>query len=213
MVDHKQHFNLAEAERRIANLVMVGTVTSTRGDGYARVKIGELTTGWLPWLSPRMGSRKDWAAPEPAEQVLVVCHNGDPAQGLIVASLGSADNPNPSENPRIFKTVFSDGTFMQVDLDTHEMSVGCAGAVSVAADGDVSVATAGKAQLEAVGNIEVDSQASVKATAAATAEVTAPSLKLTGAVTIAGDLNVTGATTLQAAAVAGTALVPGGNQF
>jgi phage baseplate assembly protein V len=190
-------FEIKELERRVANLVMIGTVVSTRGDGFARVKIGGLETTWLPWGVPRMGNRKDWAAPEPAEQVLVLSRNGDPAQGVIVASLGSDANPNPSDNPRIFKTVFSDGAFVQIDLDTHEMSVGCAGAVSVEAAGNVTVTTAG----------------SLSASAAQSAEVTSPVIKLTGAVTIDGPLVVTGAAALAATTVLGTGLVPGGNQF
>jgi phage baseplate assembly protein V len=212
-MNHRKNFDLTEAARRIANLVMLGTVTSTRGDGYARVKIGELTTGWLPWLSPRMGNRKDWAAPEPAEQVLVLCHNGDLAQGVIVASLGSNSNPNPSDNPRIFKTVYSDGTFVQIDLDTHEVLIRCAGNVSLVADGDIAVATAGKASVEAVGDIEAKSLASIKAFAAVEAEVTAPVISLTGAVTINGTLTVTGMTALATATVGGVTLQSPNDSF
>lgn len=190
-------FDLREAERRIANLIQFGTVMEVAAAGRARVQIGELLTAPLYWLSPRMKNRRDWHPPAVGEQVLVLCHNGDPAQGVIVASLGSTANPNPSDNPRIFKTVYSDGTFVQIDLDTHEMSIGCAGDVSVNAAGNVTVATL----------------ASLSATAALSAEVTAPAIKLTGAVEIAGPLNVTGATTLQATTVLGTALVPGGDQF
>ena len=196
--DHQANFDLREAERRIANLIQFGTVTEVTAAGRARVKIGDLLTAELYWLSPRIGEgRRDWHAPSVGEQVLVLCHNGDPAQGVIVASLGSAANPNPSSNSRIFKTVYSDGTFVQFDLDTHEMSIGCAGAVSVAAAGNVAVTT----------------QGSLVASAALSADVTAPSIKLTGAVTINGALTVTGASTLQATTVLGTALAPGGNQF
>jgi phage baseplate assembly protein V len=212
--DHPSQFDLREVERRVANLIMFGTVIDVDSpSGRARVKIGDLTTAKLPWMSPRMGSRKDWAAPVAGEQVLVLCHNGDPAQGVIVASLGSAANPNPSSNPLIFKTVYSDGTFVQVDLDTHEMSIGCAGAVSVVADGNVRVVSGGRVKVEAAGDVEVDTLGSLSATAAVAAAVTAPNINLTGAVKITGVLEVTGATTLQAATVLGTALVPGGNQF
>jgi phage baseplate assembly protein V len=209
---HKHLFSLSEAERRIANLVMIGTVIDITIDGRARVQIGELQTAKLPWLSPRMGNRRDWHPPKGGEQVLVLCHNGDPAQGVIVASLGSAANPNPDSNPRLFKTVYADGTFVQIDLDTHEMSIGCAGNVSATVAGDLQAAVGGKAQVTAGGNIEASTAAALKASAAS-AEVTAPLIKLTGAVTIDGPLTVTGLTALQATTVLETALVPGGNSF
>jgi len=198
VTDHKKNFSLTEAHRKIANLVMIGTVIDVDSlSGRARVQIGDLQTAKLPWLSPRMGNRRDWNPPKGGEQVLVLCHNGDPAQGFIVASLGSAANPNPSANPRIFKTVYSDGTFVQVDLDTHEMSIGCAGAVTVAAAGDVTVTSAGN----------------IKATAAAKAEVTAPVITMAGAVTINGALTVTGPTALQQTTVEGTVLHSPNNLF
>ena len=196
--DHKERFNLREAERRIANMIMIGTiVTVDEAAATASVQIGELTTAKLPWLSGRMGSRKDWSAPVVGEQVLVVCHNGDPAQGIIVASLGSTANPQPSANPRIFKTVFADGAFVQIDLDTHEMSIGCAGDLSVVADGD----------------LDADCQGSAAVRAAVAARVTAPSIQLKGAVAITGTLSVSGMTALNAATVQGVGLAPGGNQF
>ncbi len=179
-------------------MVMIGTVIDVDAlSGRARVQIGELQTAKLPWLSPRMGNRRDWNPPKGGEQVLVLCHNGDPAQGLIVASLGYDANPNPSSNPRIFKTVYSDGTFVQVDLDTHEMSIGCAGAVSLQAAGDVTATTYG----------------SIKAEAGVKAEVTAPIISLTGAVTITGPLTVTGLAALATATVGGVTLASPNNLF
>jgi phage baseplate assembly protein V len=194
VTDHRKNFSLTEAHRKIANMVMIGTVIDVDAlSGRARVQIGELQTAKLPWLSPRMGNRRDWNPPKGGEQVLVLCHNGDPAQGLIVASLGYDANPNPSSNPQIFKTVYSDGTFVQVDLDTHEMSIGCAGAVTVTAAGNVTVMSAG----------------SIKATAAVKAEVTAPAISLTGPVTITGAVTITGPLTVTGLAALATATVGG----
>jgi phage baseplate assembly protein V len=199
VTDHRKNFSLTEAHRKIANLVMIGTIIDVDAlSGRSRVQIGELQTAKLPWLAPRMGNRRDWNPPKGGEQVLVLCHNGDPAQGLIVASLGSAANPNPSSNPRSFKTVYSDGTFVQIDLDTHEMSIGCAGAVSLEAAGNVTIKTAGKASVEAVGDIEAKSLSAVKAIA--------PAINLTGDVTITGSLTVTGLTALATATVGGVTL-------
>jgi phage baseplate assembly protein V len=208
-------FKIKELERKVANLVMIGRVTEVdAGSARARVIIGELHTAFLPWLSPRIGEgRRDWAAPSVGEQVLVISRNGDPAQGLIMASLGSAANPNPSSNPRIFKTVFSDGAFLQIDLDTHEMSVGCAGSVSVTADKDIHAVAGGRVNVVAVKDVEVTTQSNLKAVAALSAEVAAPVITLSGNVSVTGTLSVAGATTLLNTTVQGTPLNPGGNQF
>lgn len=151
-------FKISELERRVANLVLVGTIAELDGS-MARVEIGGLRTAALPWLSPRVGETcRVWKAPAVGEQVLVVCRNGDPAQGIIVASLGSALNPHPSGNPRIFKTVFGDGSFLQVDLDTRKMTVRSAGDVDVVANGKAAV-TAPTIDLE--GNVSISGTLSV----------------------------------------------------
>ncbi|MGE4489275.1 MAG: phage baseplate assembly protein V [Kiritimatiellales bacterium] len=185
-------FEIRELQRRVANLVMFGTIEAVTIDGpekaRASVRSGGLVTAPLPWTAGRMGNRRDWSAPVPGEQVLVICHNGDPAQGVIAGSLGSDTNPNPSGNPNVFKTIFADGSFVQVDLDTHEMSIGCKGKLSAAADGDLAATTGGKATVEAVGPVRVDSLVS--------AAVTAPQINLVGAVFVNG-----------------TPLVPGGDSF
>jgi len=231
-------FDLREAERRIANLVLLGTIEQVVIDGPAEaratVRSGELLTAPLRWMCGRMGNRRDWNPPKYGEQVLLICPDGDPAQGVIAGSLGSNANPDPSGNPRLFKTAFADGSYWQIDLDTHEMSVGCAGKISVAADGDIQAVTAGRAKVAAVGNIEADTQAALKASAAESAEVTAPEIRLIGNVTVVGNLTmsgtgssvqmegdvtllgrlaVAGETALQAATVMGTALAPGNDDF
>ncbi len=207
-------YDMVELQRRVANLVMFGTVMEIDAErGSARVKIGELETASLPWLSGRMGNRKDWAAPAVGEQVMVVCHNGDPAQGIIVASLGCTDNPRPSNNPRIFKTVFTDGSSVQVDLDTKEMRVVCAGSISVSAVDDISAVAGGNATMEAAGNINAGAGGSATVEAAVSAEVSAPLIQLTGNVAITGTLDVGGATTLMTTTVEGVPLHSPNNLF
>jgi phage baseplate assembly protein V len=183
-------FKISELERRVANLVLIGTVVSVRGDGFARVQSGGLETGWLPWLSSRMGARRDWAAVEPAEQVVVLCPNGDPAQGIILASLGSNANPNPSDNPRLFKTVFKDGSFFEMDLDSGAVTLSCSGTLTATADGDAEIAAGGDVDVAAAGS----------------ARVSAPAIELSGNVTITGTLNVSGLTALTTATVGGVTL-------
>ena len=196
--DHKNRFDLSDARRRIANLMLIGKVVEVDAAGVrARVQIGEMITALLPWVSPRAAVMNCWTAPAIGEQVLVVCHNGDPAQGVIVGSINSINNPAPSFNPNLFKVIFSDGSYVEHNVATREMKTHCAGKVDLTAAGDVNAVTEGSAKI----------------TAAVKAEVTAPDIGLTGNVTITGALAVTGLTQLATAKVAGTVLAPGNNNF
>ncbi len=190
-------FNLREAERRIANLTMIGTVIEVQpAAARAIVKIGDLQTGALPWVSARAGLQSGWAAPKVGEQVIILSHNGDPAQGVIVGSLFSAAEPAASGNPRIFKTVYADGTFVEYNLDTQELTADSAGSVlakarkniEATADQDVlataggiiKATAAGDIQAKAGGNVDVEAGGSVKASAAVTVDFDSPTFKVTG---------------------------------
>ena len=214
MDSHRKSFNLSDARRRIANLVMIGTIVEVDAAAVrARVRIGDMTTALLPWISPRAAVMNVWTAPAIGEQVMVVSHNGDPAQGVIIGSLHSHANPSPSSNTNLFKIIFSDGSYVEHDTVSRAMKIGCTGKVEVDADGDIQAVTAGRAKITAVGDVEINTQASLKAVAAASAAVTAPAINLTGAVTIAGPLTVTGPTVLQQTTVEETVLHSPNNLF
>lgn len=198
-------FNLREAERRIANLMMIGTVVEVQAAAArAIVKIGDLQTGALPWVSPRAGLQSVWAAPKVGEQVIVISHNGDPAQGVIVGSLFSAAERAVSDNPRVFRTEYDDGTFVEYNLDTQELTVDSAGSVLVkarknieaTADQDVLATAGGKIKASAAGDIQataggeisataggdvaVEAGGSVKAAATVAIDFESPTFKVTG---------------------------------
>ncbi|MFA5688572.1 MAG: phage baseplate assembly protein V [Kiritimatiellales bacterium] len=209
MSKHEKHFQLSDALRRIANVVQVGTVESVdTKNARARVKLGEITTAPLPWCTPRQGKKRVWNPLTAGEQVLVVSHNGDPAQGIIVASLGSTKNPAGDNSEDIFKVIYADGSFVQFDLGTSEMQIECKGPASVRAKSLTAIA-----------------DESAEIIAGARCELTAPETTVTGNVTfagavifsgnvtIAGSLNVGGLTTLATATVSGTPLMPGGDSF
>ena len=51
-------FGLVELERRVSNLVRVGTVSKVNhGSARARVKLGDIETNWLRWGTRRAGGR------------------------------------------------------------------------------------------------------------------------------------------------------------
>ncbi|MBN2740050.1 MAG: phage baseplate assembly protein V [Rhodobacteraceae bacterium] len=92
-------FAAAEADRRVANGIMLGTVTSVNaGSATARVQIGDLASPELPVAQLRAGILSFWWMPTVGEQVVVACPSGDVAQGVILASIfaGNAPSSNPA---------------------------------------------------------------------------------------------------------------------
>lgn len=93
-------YDTAEGDRRISNLVKIGTVVSVDPDAArAVVNLGDFETPPIPVGQLGAGAIQFWWMPSPGEQVLVACEAGDPAQGCIVASIyaGNAPSSNGAE--------------------------------------------------------------------------------------------------------------------
>jgi phage baseplate assembly protein gpV len=85
----------AEADRRLANIAMLGVVISVdAGAARASVKVGDLTLPPLPVAQLRAGGLGFWWMPTPGEQVLVICPSGDMAQGVIAGSVFASNAPS-----------------------------------------------------------------------------------------------------------------------
>lgn len=98
----QRDYHLAEIERRIANMVRVGTVHSVdAAKGTLRVRIGTDPEGQpvlspaLPW-SERAGAIKTWSPPGVGETVRIVSPSGEIAQGWVDPGGFSSVNPAPS---------------------------------------------------------------------------------------------------------------------
>lgn len=88
-------FAAAEADRRIANGVMLGTITAINpGAARARVAVGDLGSPELPVAQMRAGALSFWWMPTVGEQVVIVCPSGDIAQGVILASVFAGNAPS-----------------------------------------------------------------------------------------------------------------------
>ncbi len=69
---------LTEIMRLITNLIRTGTVTEVdRENWLCRVKVGELETNWINWLTLRAGGGRTWWCPSPDEQVVVLSLGGN----------------------------------------------------------------------------------------------------------------------------------------
>ncbi|MGR3501606.1 phage baseplate assembly protein V [Pseudaestuariivita sp.] len=85
----------AEADRRIANVLQVGRVTSIDpGSATAVVDIGDLETPPIPVAQLRAGAMQTWWMPTVGEQVLIAAPSGDIAQAVLLASIYASNAPS-----------------------------------------------------------------------------------------------------------------------
>ncbi len=81
-------FANAEADRRLANVIQIGTVCEVaHGASRARVQIGDLKTALIPVSQIRSGAIKLHWMPSVGEQVSVLAPSGDLARAFIMGSL------------------------------------------------------------------------------------------------------------------------------
>lgn len=124
-------FALAELERRLANVVRYGTVTSVDPIN-ARAKVtfgGETESAWLQFSTSRAGGARVWSPPVTGEQVMVFSPMGDTAQGVIMGSLPNAAFPAPS----------GDGATYQIDLPGGVSIAVSGGSIEISAPGNIIV--------------------------------------------------------------------------
>lgn len=98
-----------ETTRRLENLARVGTVTAvkTQKPPRCRVKLGDNTTDWLPWMALRAAGKKKgshWWPPAVGEQCLVISPGGDMSQGMVILGAYSDDMDAPANEPGMERT-------------------------------------------------------------------------------------------------------------
>lgn len=134
-------FDTTELSRRVANMIMVGAVEEADYDN-ARVKIrmGDIVTAWLPWITSRAGGNRTWHAPEVGEQMLLVSPSGNPAQAIVVGSIYQDSHAAPETAEGKHTTAYDDGAVIEYDREAHHLkAVLPAGAtVELVADGGIN---------------------------------------------------------------------------
>lgn len=148
------HFTIAELERRLSNLIRIGTIESVdAAAARCRVKIDDLITGPLPWQAAHAGMARSWSAPSVGEQVVILSPFGDFAQAVVIRSVYQASHPAPSSDPDKYITDYGDGTAVTYDAATHTLRVDCAGDVLIRAAGHVDLGDTGGAPVARVGDM------------------------------------------------------------
>lgn len=110
---------LSEILRLLRNLIRIGTVSAVNlDDGLCRVDTGNLTTGWLHWLTARAGNTRSWNAPSVGEQVIVLCLGGETDTGFVLSAVFSDNNPAPSASADALHWSFPDDAVIEYEPAT-----------------------------------------------------------------------------------------------
>jgi phage baseplate assembly protein gpV len=81
-------FAAAEADRQIANMISLGTVTSVdNGSGRVRVQIGDLATAPIQMMQMQSGKIRMHFMPSVGDQVSVVAPSGDMSRAFVIGAL------------------------------------------------------------------------------------------------------------------------------
>ncbi|GKX48549.1 phage baseplate assembly protein V [Pectobacterium carotovorum] len=115
---------LTEIQRLLRNMIRVGVVTHVNtADALCRVQTGEMTTGWLNWLTRRAGRSRDWWAPSIGEQVLILSIGGELDTAFVLPGIYSDANPAPSASADAYHVSFPDGAVIEYEPATGALTV------------------------------------------------------------------------------------------
>jgi phage baseplate assembly protein V len=117
-------FAITELDRRLSNLIQIGTVVGADyPNAKLKVKIGDITTDWLPWLTHRASNDTTWWAPEVGEQVIVLAPSGELHQAVIMPSIYQSAHPAIDTSENVSKTIYKDGTTTTYNRESHVLTV------------------------------------------------------------------------------------------
>ena len=119
-----ESFSFSELDRKLANLIRVGTVKeSDYKKARVRIQIGKILTDWLPWVTSRAGQDRNWSAPSVGEQVVLLSPSGEMAQGVVIPAIYQQKHPAPSDKETEVAFVFQDGSKMLYDKEEHHLTI------------------------------------------------------------------------------------------
>ena len=107
-----------ETQRRMENIVRKGTVAAVRlaAPARVRVKTGDNTTDWLPWIALRAGGvagGRTWNPAVVGEQCTVLAPGGDLAQAVVLLGLYSDAMPQGSEQAACDRTDWGEDNYFE----------------------------------------------------------------------------------------------------
>lgn len=123
-------FDTGMNDMRLANMAQMGVIEQVdyANPPKARVRIGELLTGWLRMGARRAGDAHESWAYSPGEEVLVVSTSGDFRQGVIVCAIANGTN-SANASAGTYHAVYPGGVSITIS----------GGSVNITAPGNVMV--------------------------------------------------------------------------
>lgn len=136
-------FAIEELRRALDNMLRVGKISEVDYDAArARVRVGDLETGWLPFMAQRAGGDRSWWAPEIGEQVMILAPSGDTELAVIApGALYHDARPAPANAATVHRSVYDDGAVIEYDREAHQLRVELppGGSITVIATGGVEI--------------------------------------------------------------------------
>lgn len=188
-------YSMGELDRRVGNVLRIGTVFAFDPAQGVKVDIGDLVTDWLPIGVGRAGKQRSWNPKSIGEQVLIAAPDGEVSQGVVVCSLPCDAFPENGSTPDLWRETFADGTVVEYDQATGSLraDVTSAGSITLHIGGTVLTLRDGQATL-----------------VADDVTVQAPQTTFTGNVQIGGGLSVAGGGTGGTSTITGNFNISGG---
>ncbi|MBC6685934.1 phage baseplate assembly protein V [Wolbachia pipientis] len=122
MLDHS--FAISELNRKLANVIRIGIVKEIDCEkAKVRVKIGDIVTDYLPWITSKAGKDRDWSPPDIDEQVVVFSPLGELSLGVVLAGIYQEKYPAPENKKEINSVKFQDGAKFTYDKEKHHLEI------------------------------------------------------------------------------------------
>ena len=165
--------SLAELARLIENLIRFGTVAEVQVEPpRVRVKSGDITTAWRPWLNLRAGADREWDPPTVGEQVVLFSPSGNLAQGVALTGLFSDQIPANGDREGLHRRTYRDGAVIEYDSIAKHLRATLPGTAEVIAEGDIDVTSNANISAVALGDINLNSGGNIQITAAGNVAIT-----------------------------------------
>lgn len=113
---------IAEIHKRLDNLLRIGTVAEVKGH-LCRVKTGNLTTDYRPFLTQRAGTARTSWRPTVGEQVMLLSLSGDLLNAYVLPAIYSVEHPEPDDDEARHRTIYPDGAVIEYDPTASALTV------------------------------------------------------------------------------------------
>lgn len=185
--------DIADILRRIENLIRLGTVAEvdlSSTPARCRVKSGNITTDFLPFINGRAGTTSDWDPVTIGEQVMILSPSGETGAGIVMPAIHQASIPAPSASADEFVRKFPDGATIKYNHASGHLDVIGIKTATIQAETSVLIDTpdatfTGNVQIH--GNTTIDQKLTYKGGMQGSSESGASA-------SISGDVDFTGAT-------------------